>query len=285
MSLFALGLLLLSACLHMGWNLLIKQAQERDLIAWWSLVVGAFVFFPLPYAAWDALPNVWWYAVGSAILQFIYYVVLSFAYRFGDFSLIYPLARGAAPIFLFVWSLLFLQETVTKPGMVGLLILICGIVVIGFGAWKSSRHPDAQTALNLLAPFVIALCISGYSALDGAAVQQVSPVPYTVLGFGLSALFMTPLMLAQHGWHKVLSTGRSYWRRIGLVALGAYTAYGLVLTVYTLTPISYAGAVREVSIVLAALAGWLWLGEPFGLVRTAGALIMCVGIFILTMAG
>jgi drug/metabolite transporter (DMT)-like permease len=137
----------------------------------------------------------------------------------------------------------------------------------------------------MLAPFLVALCIAGYSVIDGAAVRHVSPMPYTALGFLLNVLLLTPLMLVRHSWARIVGVWRRHWRRIGLIGLGNFVAYGLALTAYALAPVAYVGAVREVSIVFAALAGWLWLGEPFGLARTLGALVVCAGILIVTLAG
>jgi drug/metabolite transporter (DMT)-like permease len=78
---------------------------------------------------------------------------------------------------------------------------------------------------------------------------------------------------------------RQHWWRIALIGLATFAAYGLTLTAYGVAQVSYVGAVREVSIVLAALVGWLWLNEPFGLTRTIGALVVATGILIVTVAG
>jgi drug/metabolite transporter (DMT)-like permease len=259
--------------------------NDRYIVLWWALLVGALCFLPLPLAAHIELRSVWPFALASACFQLLYYVILSFAYNRGDFSLIYPIARGAAPIFIALGSMLFLHESVSWAGAGGLIVIVLGVMSIGGSAWRGGVKQAGQFSPATLAPFLVALCIAGYSVVDGAAVRHASPLPYTALGFLINVLFLTPLMLVRHSWAKMVGVWRRHWRRIGLIGLCNFAAYGLALTAYALAPVAYVGAVREVSIVFAALAGWLWLGEPFGLVRTLGALVVCSGILIVTLAG
>ncbi len=285
MSWLALGLLVLSAFLHMGWNLLMKQASERHLVAWWGLAVGALLFLPLPIAARHELIPIWGYALISAFFQLLYYLLLGYAYNRGDFSLVYPIARGTAPLFIALGSVLFLGERLPWAGVLGLLIVVAGISLIGLGVWQGSSPSSVRAGSALVAPLTISLTIAAYSVLDGAAVQQAEPMAYTVLSFGLSMILMAPVIYRQYGWQRMLSVGRTNWWQIGLIGLGTYAAYSLVLVASTIAPISYVGAVRGLSIVFAALTGWLWLGEPFGLMRTVGAVIVVLGILTMTLAG
>ena len=285
MSWFALTLLVGAAFLHMGWNLLMKQTAERYAVTWWALLVGSLCFFPLVVASRAELRPVWGYALAGACFQLFYYMILGYAYQSSDFSLVYPLARGTAPVFIALWAVLLLGESLTWAGLIGLGSIVAGIVLIGAGAWRNSPQHALKLSLSTVAPFLIALCISGYSVIDGAAVKQAPALPYTALGLGLSVLLMTPLIWARYGWGTLKSVGREHWWRIVLIGLATFAAYGLTLTAYGLAQVSYVGAVREVSIVLGALAGWLWLGEPFGLTRTIGALIVAGGILIVTVAG
>jgi drug/metabolite transporter (DMT)-like permease len=158
-------------------------------------------------------------------------------------------------------------------------------VLIGSGSWRGGKQPTLRMTASLIAPFLIALCISGYSVIDGAAVKLAPPLPYTVLGLGVSVIFFTPVVWSQHKWGVIKQVGRRQWWRIVLIGLGTFGAYGLTLVAYSMAQVSYVGAVREVSIVLAALAGWLWLDEPFGLNRTIGAFVVVAGILLVTVAG
>jgi drug/metabolite transporter (DMT)-like permease len=114
-------------------------------------------------------------------------------------------------------------------------------------------------------------------------VRILRPAPYTALVFVLSALVAAPLVVQRYGWSAVAEEWHASWPRIAAVGFLSGVAYSLVLAAYTLAPVAYAGAVREVSVVLAALAGWLFLGEGFGARRTAGAVLVMAGIAALAV--
>jgi drug/metabolite transporter (DMT)-like permease len=292
MSPVALALLLAAAVLHMGWNLLVKRARRRLVFAWWSLAVGAIAFLPVLLANGPLPARIWPYAMASALLEGLYFGSLAAAYGAGDFSLVYPVARGAAPAFLALWSVLFLGQRLSPAGLAGLAVIVGGLFVVASGATATAPRADADAAAPRAASraglglaLVTALAISGYSAIDAAAVRLLRPAPYTALVFALSALVAAPLVVQRYGWEAVAEEWVASWPRIAAVGLLSGLAYALVLAAYKLAPVAYAGAVREVSVVLAALAGWLFLGEGFGARRTAGALLVLAGIALLAALG
>jgi len=290
MSPVALALLVAAAVLHTGWNLLVKRARQRLVFTWWSLAVGAVAFLPLLLASVPIPARIWPYAMASALLEGVYFGALAAAYAEGDFSLVYPVARGAAPAFLALWSVLFLGQRLRPAGLVGLAVIVAGLFVIGGGALSTRSRADgggevpvsrASIGLALLT----ALAISAYSAIDAAAIRILRPAPYTALVFALSTLVAAPLVVQRFGWGAVGEEWRASWPRIALVGFLSGVAYMLVLAAYAIAPVAYAGAVREVSVVLAALAGWLFLKEGFGARRTAGAALVLAGIAILAVYG
>lgn len=281
----AIGLLLLAAAMHAGWNLLVKQAREKEIFTWSSLLVGALCFTPL-LALGAALPaRAWPFIITSAAVEAIYFFALTRAYGLGDFSLIYPLARGTAPALLAVWATLFLGERLRPAGLLGLAVLIGGLLVVGGGVWWARRGKAQVGPSGVAAALLVALCISIYSAIDGAAVQTISPIPYTVLILGLSALFCTPVIALRYRRAAIVAEWRLNWPRIVTVGVLNLTTYMLVLFAYSRAQVAYAGAVREISVVFAALVGWRWLGEPFGAHRTVGALLIFTGIVIIAVLG
>src|ERR1051326_4008788 len=167
MPLSALGLLLLAAVLHAFWNLLVKRAGEKQIFTWWALVVGVVCFTPLVFFG-PALPaRVWPYVLGSGALEAVYFIALTLAYKLGDFSLVYPLARGAAPALLAVWTAIFLGERLTPFGLLGLGILLVGLLVVGSGSWWTQRKTaSGVSGLAIGAAFLVALSISLYSVID-----------------------------------------------------------------------------------------------------------------------
>jgi drug/metabolite transporter (DMT)-like permease len=281
----AVGLLLLAAAMHAGWNLLVKQARERLIFTWCALLVGALCFTPL-LAFGAALPaRAWPFIIASAAMEAAYYFALTRAYGLGDFSLVYPLARGTAPALLAVWATLFLGERLRPAGLLGLAVLIGGLLVVGGGVWWSRRGQVQVGPSGVAAALLVALCISIYSAIDGAAVQTISPIPYTVLILGLSAVFCAPAILLQYRRSAIVAEWRVNWPRIVTVGVLNLATYMLVLIAYSRAQVAYAGAVREISVVFAALVGWRWLGESFGAYRTVGALLIFAGIVIIAVFG
>jgi drug/metabolite transporter (DMT)-like permease len=285
MPLRALILVLAAAVMHTGWNFLVKRAEDKQVFTWWAMIAGALVYLPL-LALYRPIPmQIWPYALSSAGVEAVYYSALVRAYTHGDFSLVYPVARGAAPALLAVWAMLFLGESPQRAGIVGLIVVLLGLLVVGSGSWWSRRQ-RASLPLGGIAPALsTALCISIYSAIDGAAVRLMAPVPYTVLVFALTGLFVAPLVFRHYGSRDVMAVWRTDWMRILTVGILTLLTYMLVLQAYAMAPVSYVGALREVSVVFAALAGWCWLGEAFGGVRTVGALLIFFGILVIATAG
>jgi drug/metabolite transporter (DMT)-like permease len=284
MPLTALALLLTSAVLHVSWNLIIKQAGEKLIVTWWALIVGTIVFSPFLISAWPLPGSIWPYVIASALFECSYYGVLAFAYNRSDFSIVYPIARGAAPIFTATWSILLLHEVLQPIGLAGLIGIVIGLIIIGLSALRPDQNGNSIHPSALIAPLILALCISGYSTIDGAASRLTAPLAYTVLALGVTAILLTPIMLKRYGWPMMTAHWRLSWKRMSIIGVMMSGAYMLVVTAFSLAQVAYVGAVREISIVLAALAGWLILGEPFGLRRTIGAIVIMAGVILITLA-
>ena len=285
MPLTALGLLLAAAMMHTTWNLLVKRAKEKQVFIWCSLIAGTIIFSPLLLTSPLFLVSTWPYLISSALVEVIYYITLIRAYENGDFSLVYPMARGAAPAFLLIWATFFLGERPRFFGLMGIALLVFGLIIVGGKTWWTLRKTSGFSKSALALALGVACCISIYTAIDGAAVHHVSPLPYTVLVIALAALFITPAVVKRYGNDAIADEWRANWLRITLVGLFTLLAYILALKAYTIARISYAGAVREISVVFAAFVGWRWLGESFGAIRLVGALFIFAGILVIAFAG
>lgn len=299
MSLTALALVLGAGLLHATWNLILKGANERLLVAAWGLLAGAIVFSPALIAAWPVPRATWPFACASATTLLAYYACLARAYEQGDFSLVYPVARGVAPALLALWAALFLGERPSALGVLGIATVLLGLVVLGAaplwraaepgGAapWHSRLRALRSHARGAGAAFLVAFLVSVYTAIDAAGVRHWAPLPYLVLVFALSGSALVPLLalaLPPGRRNTVLRVLRTDLPRIVVIAVMTLAAYSLVLTAFRIAPVSYAGAARESGIVFGALAGWLLLGERFGAVRTAGAALVFAGIALLAVA-
>lgn len=285
MPLTALGLILVAAGMHAGWNLVLKQAKEKQLFLWWALMAGALCFMLVPLLSEPMPLRAWPYIVSSAVAEAVYYAALTWAYDIDDFSLIYPVARGSAPALLVLWTALFLGETPRPAGLLGIALLVLGLIIVGVGSTWKQISSTTFSVKGILVALLTATCISIYSAIDGAAVRFVSPAPYTILVIGLSALFYAPIIRFRYSSRAIFSEWRSNWLRIIGVGLVILLTYILVLYAYSLARVSYAGAVREVSVIFAAFAGWYWLKEKFGGWRIVGSLFIFLGIVVIAVLG
>jgi drug/metabolite transporter (DMT)-like permease len=266
MPLSALGLLVVAGAMHAGWNLLVKRARQRQIFTWLSLVAGTIGFLPpLVFGAAPLPPSAWPFIVASGIVEALYFFALTRAYGLGDFSLVYPLARGAAPALLAFWATLFLGERLRPAGLVGLAIVCGGLLTVSGGRRALRASPRAIGAALL-----VALCISVYSAIDGAAVRTLPPIPYTVAVLGFSALCCAPFVLWRYRVAPIAAEWRGNWPRIVVAGVLNLATYMLVLAAYSRAAVAYAGAIREISIIFAALIGWRWLGEAFGRAHARG---------------
>lgn len=285
MPLLALGLLLIAAVLHATWNLFVKRAKEKQVMTWLALLTGVLIYLPIVLLNPINVLSVWPFILSSAIMEALYYIVLIRAYENGDFSLVYPMARGTAPALLAVWAMLFLGERPTLPGAIGISLLVLGLVIVGGKVWWSLRKAARLSSNALGMALAVALCISIYSTIDGAAVQHVHPLSYTVIVIALASLIIAPTVWLRYGKDAISAEWKANWLRIVLVGVFILLAYILVLQTFTIIRVSYAGAIREVSVVFAAFLGWKLLNEELGAIRLIGSGLIFSGILVIALAG
>jgi drug/metabolite transporter (DMT)-like permease len=291
MSGFLVAALLGSAVIHAFWNLLLKTAHHRRPVVWWALIVTNLCCAGILIARPHSITAVWPLLAVSAVLEASYYLILTAAYKVGDFSLVYPVARGTAPGLLALWAILVLAERPSPFGVTGILLIAAGVGVVGWSGrigWPSGpsgpsgpSRPSKALALSLL----LALVISLYSIIDGVAVRRVDPVTYTAAMFFLVTLVLTPVLMGQEGWEGIRGVLRLEPLRILGIGIMQLAGYLIVLWVYARAPISYGGAIRESSILVGALFGWRFLGEPFGVRRMVGALVILAGVLLIAWRG
>lgn len=280
----AILLLLSGAVLHTTWNLILKQSKDKYIASWWMVVIsGMIALFTLLFTG---LPvrEMWKFAVFSILAEATYFITLSYAYHDNEFSLIYPIARGAAPGFLALWSFLFLNEKPTSGGLIGLGFIITGLLIIGISTLAGSRVTKIHFRGVAVAVF-LALLISIYSAIDGAAVKHGHAIAYVMTMFTLVPLPTTPFIIRQYGFSYLWKELKDQGIRLPLMGFLGVAAYLLAVLAYSIAPLSYAGAVREVSVVFGALAGWWFLKEKMGGLRVLGAVVIFAGVLVIAFFG
>jgi drug/metabolite transporter (DMT)-like permease len=280
----AILLLLLSASLHALWNLLLKRSQEKYIAMGWQVIIsGVFAFFLLLFTGFPPR-SMWLFALISMILEAVYFILLSNAYSDHDFSLVYPIARGTAPAFLMLWSILFLHETLTPGGMLGVGLIVAGMVIIGATSLIQNRGSRLHLK-GVLVALSVALIISMYTLIDGTAVKNGPPLPYALTMFMLVPFITTTYNLHRFGWKQFTAAWNGPRIPVILAAVLGVVAYLLALIAYTFAPLSYSGAIREVSVVIGAFLGWQFLDEQMGGTRVVGAAVIFAGILVIALFG
>jgi drug/metabolite transporter (DMT)-like permease len=201
MTLPNLILILASAVVHVAAHVAIKRARDRTAFVWWMLFWGGVLFLPLAVLRWQALSlAAVLMMVGSAIFEALYFYAIARAYRHGDLSVVYPLARGMAPLFLLIWSTLLLSDRVTLGGAAGIALIALGLYLINLprlGAWsrplRSLGQPGPRWAL------LAGLSISLYTLIDRFGIQLVDPLLYTYLALWITVGLLTPITLREAG--------------------------------------------------------------------------------------
>jgi drug/metabolite transporter (DMT)-like permease len=284
MPILALILLLSGAILHTAWNLILKQSKDKYIASWWMVVVSGVI--ALVTLLFTGLPvhQMWKFAVFSILAEATYFITLSYAYQDNEFSLIYPIARGAAPAFLALWSFLFLHEHLTGGGLLGLGFIITGLLVIGIST-LAMTHVTHLHFRGVAVALLIALLISIYTTIDGAAVKNGYATAYVMTMFALVPIPVAPFVMRQYEWSYLWQEFKDQGFHLPLMGILGVSAYLLAVLAYSVAPLSYSGAVREVSVVFGALAGWLFLKEKMGGMRVLGALVIFAGILIIAIFG
>jgi drug/metabolite transporter (DMT)-like permease len=284
MPTLAIALLLTSAALHALWNLLLKQSQEKYLAMGWQVIIGSL--FSIIALFLTGLPprSLWILIIISTVLEAIYFAILTYAYSDHDFSLVYPVARGAAPALVVIWTAVFLGEIPSTGGLFGILLIVCGLIVIGVTSLLQN-HSGKPHFRGILISLSVALVISIYTLVDGYAVKQGPALSYGLCLFVLMPIFTTPFIVRHYGKDRTIKSFRDQPARLILVGILAVIAYLSALFAYSIAPVNYSEAIREVSVVMGAFAGWYFLGEQMGKIRILGAIVLFVGIVMIAVFG
>jgi drug/metabolite transporter (DMT)-like permease len=272
-------LVLLAALMHASWNAIAKSATVTLLdIATMAVAAAAMCAVSVPFLPFPQRAS-WPWLAGSVLLHFLYFVALVGAYDWGELSHAYPLMRGLAPMLVALVGMALFNESLT-PAMWSGVALICSGVLLPFWLRRAAFGRPGKGTLFALCNSVI---IAGYTLVDGMGTRQsASPVAYCLWLFMFDAVPITVWALARHG-DGVWVYMRKRWRAGVLGGLLTIGSYGIVLWAMTRAPIAAVAALRETSVIFAALIGAVVLREGFGMPRIAGAVLVACGIAALRL--
>lgn len=288
MSLTSFLLILGSACIHVVAHVALKRTRDRVAFTWWVLLWGCVLFTPVLVFNWQTIPPLGWAIMAfSAVFEAGYFAAIAQAYQTGDLSVVYPLARGTAPLLTLIWATVFLKEQTQWGGIFGIALIALGLYVVNLprlGAWL-----EPLRELNRLGPrwaLLAGLCISGYTTIDKFGIGLVEPLLYTYLALWMTLALLTPWTFRARGWAGLTEELRR--SRFNSVISGFTTLAAYAIVLYAMragTPASYAGAVREISVVLGTAIGIFILKEQGTWMRLAGALLVAAGVMAIKLLG
>jgi drug/metabolite transporter (DMT)-like permease len=291
-----LGIVAVSALLHAAWNVLLKTTGDPLRTSGRLLASSAAVYLPVAIVAWVIVgrpaipPEAVALGVLSALLQATYFVLLSSAYRHGDLSLVYPLARGSAPLFAVIAGVAVLGERLAMVGWLGVASLLAAVIV-SQRPWRllrrgAGRRPDTAVLFAL----ATGMSIASYSAVDRVGSRLVEPWIFAAIFFPLSAVFLAA-WIRIGDWRRAESTVAAAppapWGRATATGLISLAAYLLILFAYTLAPLTIVAPLRESAVVL--VSGWasVRLGEAATrhelVARLIAATLVVVGVGMLAL--
>ena len=275
------GIVLCAAALHASWNAIIKAGGDKAADT--ALVTLAGAVLALPALCWTGFPaaRAWPYLAASLTIHVGYYTLLAGAYRHGDLGLTYPIMRGFAPLLVALGSGLFIGEAPSVAAWTGIVGIALGVGLVGLAHPGEALHHRRA----LLFAFANAVMIALYTTVDGVGVRTAGDtLAYVLSLFVLDAFFYPVLVWWQRspaGRDDFVRYARRRWPVATLGGAASFGAYGIALWAMTKAPVASVAALRETSVLFAALLGTWLLKERFGLQRAIGTGVIAVGVMAL----
>jgi len=269
MPLDALGLALAAAGLHALWNLILAGSRDVGAATAAALPCGVLLFAPVAAATWRVDRGAWPFIVVSSALEIGYVVMLVRAYRVADLSVVYPVARGLAPVLVLAASVAFLGFGTSAGEVVGVALVGGGVVLVRQGRGGARGRGVGLAVL-------VACFIATYTLVDRYGVRHANPLSYVELIL-IGPAITYPLLVG-------LGRTRAGLRAPTVVAGAAMMgAYGLTLAALRLASAASVAAVRESSVVIAVVLAAPVLKEPVGPRRLAGATLVVAGVALIAV--
>jgi drug/metabolite transporter (DMT)-like permease len=270
---------LVAALLHALWNSFVKAGRDRLASVTVISATGGVLSLPVAaYVAWPAVASLPFLA-GTVLAHLLYYYCLINAYRFGDLSRVYPLARGLAPPMVAVGAALVAGEWLSTREVIGIVLVSCGIAsLVGGGSSVDDRRAVWFAAAT-------GSMIATYTIIDGLGARHAGRAVSYIAWMNICE--SAALLMAARRWR-----GRPIWTALRgelprTVVAGAMATLGYGIVIYAMSrgAMAHVSALRETSVVIAALIGTLVLGEPGAIVRVVAAAVVAAGVMVMNWRG
>jgi drug/metabolite transporter (DMT)-like permease len=271
--LVATVLALCAAVLHATWNLAIKQTGDRFLALWAQFIFAgsAALAALITWSVIDSPPNIaWTWSIASGVGHLPYVLLLARAYDKGDFSVTYPIARGAGALSSAILGVLILKDDLSPLSM-------SGIAVVIFGLWILTSN---QKIKNVLPALGVAATIGIYSVVDAYGARNSNSIAFALSVFVSGAISISMWALLTRA-KQLRPFILSSWKIAAFGGAMSLISYSLVVYAFTLAPVGYVATLREASVLIAAFAGWRMLGEGDHRRRLIAAFVVVAGLVVL----
>ena len=284
------GLILLSAFAHSTWNFLLKRSGDKEVFVWLMLVTASLLMVPVGVTLFWLYPfghPGWIFVLLTILLHILYFLFLGRSYAVGDLSLVYPIARGIGPMLVPILAVVILSESVAPLAIAGIVAIVLGIYTISW--WGNFGSVIRDPLAKLKTPgiryaILTGLTIASYALIDKRGVGHVQPFLYMYLMTLGSALGLSLYVLQKWGTAVVAREWRANSGSIVVASILVFLAYGLVLTAFSLSRVSYVAPAREAGIVIGVLMGVFLLKEPFGRGRLLGSGFIVIGLGLIVVS-
>lgn len=274
MSATVVSLALFAAILHAAWNAFLRSGGDRlrtvTVMSFASTVVALPFLFMLPLPASGAWP----FIALSAVFQVGYSVFLVAAYRYGELGQVYPVVRGTVPLLLTLGGFAIAGDPPSP-------YQIAGVALVAFGIMSLSLGKARASLASILFALATGAIIAAYAMVDSIGVRRAGDSgTYTVWVLLLYGILLPAVFVAMRGRLSVDFRSPDTWKALagGLVAM---IAYGVVVAAFALGPAGPIAALRETSVVFAALIGWMFLGEALTFRRIFACVVVAAGAILL----
>jgi phosphonate utilization associated putative membrane protein len=281
-------IVLFGAVLHAGWNALVKSGADKELDTALVHFLAAGVALPLLVVTGLPPRESWPFIAASLFIHIGYYTALTGAYQHGELGLTYPIMRGAAPLLVALGSASVIGEAPRPLAWFGIVGVTAGVALVGLSQPLAALHHRKALAYAFANAFIIAL----YTVADGLGVRSAvahggSAASYIVLLFVLDGVPYQALVWSRRGAAgraAIRLHARSRWPLALIGGCASIGSYAIALWAMTRAPVASVAALRETSVLFAALIGVVVLRERFGVQRALGTAVVVGGVMALRLA-
>ena len=280
MSTLTFLLVILSALLHASWNFVAKKYAGNYSVIYLSFLFSSVVtgLMSVPYLAEVQLTSeLIVLLIATGIFHAVYGFVLTFTYKNGDISTLYPIVRGSGIAGAVLLSLIILREDISMVSGFGVATVISGIAILSY-----RRNQKATSSKGIFLALICGSLIMSYTIFDKLLVADIHPIPVMAASQIISVIMFLPYVLKQRR-EELRTTLKTLLMPVIMISIIATSSYLIILYVMQIAPISRIVAVREASVVFGAMAGYIILKEHFSKLRLIGVVLVMLGIILVKM--